>query len=115
MTEFIALQKARSIVKRCFDDIRKLDKFDPLRNQASRSAVSVVSNLAEGNERQGKDRNHLFVIAKGSLAELNEQMILIITHNRQSTFTDAKLFEDIQELHKIIYSLSRSPSPSGRS
>ncbi len=46
-----------------------------LRDQIRRSAVSIVSNLAEGDER-GTDKESIrfFYIAKGSLAELRTQI-----------------------------------------
>jgi four helix bundle protein len=46
-----------------------------LRDQIRRSAVSVPSNIAEGDERgTDKDSVRFFYIAKGSLAELITQL-----------------------------------------
>jgi len=46
-----------------------------LRDQIRRSAVSVPSNIAEGDERDSdKDAVRFFYIAKGSLAELQTQL-----------------------------------------
>jgi four helix bundle protein len=46
-----------------------------LRDQIRRSAVSVPSNITEGDERDtGKDSIRFFYIAKGSLAELCTQI-----------------------------------------
>lgn len=46
-----------------------------LRDQVRRSAVSIASNLAEGDER-GTDKEAIryFYIAKGSVAELRTQL-----------------------------------------
>ena len=45
-----------------------------LQDQIRRSAVSVASNLAEGDERNtDKEFVRFFFIAKGSLAELRNQ------------------------------------------
>ncbi|MBI3753552.1 MAG: four helix bundle protein [Deltaproteobacteria bacterium] len=45
-----------------------------LRDQIRRSAVSIASNLAEGDERDtDKESIRFFYIAKGSLAELKTQ------------------------------------------
>lgn len=46
-----------------------------LRDQVRRAAVSVPSNIAEGDERDtDKDSVRFFFIAKGSLAELRTQI-----------------------------------------
>ena len=46
-----------------------------LRDQIRRSAVSIASNLAEGDEREtDKESIRFFYIAKGSLAELRTQI-----------------------------------------
>ncbi|MBP6506163.1 MAG: four helix bundle protein [Opitutaceae bacterium] len=46
-----------------------------LRDQMRRAAVSVCSNLAEGDARQtDKESVQFFFIAKGSLAELSAQL-----------------------------------------
>ena len=46
-----------------------------LRDQIRRAAVSVCSNIAEGDARQtGKESVQFFFIAKGSLAEVSAQL-----------------------------------------
>src|SRR5688572_23333152 len=45
-----------------------------LRDQIQRSAVSIASNLAEGEERNTNKESVYFYIAKGSLAELRTQL-----------------------------------------
>ena len=62
-------------------EIYKLTQKDPfmrdfgLRDQIRRAAVSVPSNLAEGDERaSNKDAVRFFYIAKGSLAEIQTQL-----------------------------------------
>ncbi|MEI6108087.1 MAG: four helix bundle protein [Opitutae bacterium] len=52
-----------------------LDRDFTLRDQMRRAAISVCSNLAEGDARQtGKESVQFFFIAKGSLAELSAQL-----------------------------------------
>jgi four helix bundle protein len=46
-----------------------------LRDQLRRAAVSVCSNIAEGDARQtGKESVQFFFMAKGSLAEVSAQL-----------------------------------------
>jgi four helix bundle protein len=46
-----------------------------LRDQICRSAVSIASNIAEGDERDtDREATRFFYIAKGSLAELRTQL-----------------------------------------
>lgn len=46
-----------------------------MRDQIRRSAISIASNLAEGDEREtDKESIRFFYIAKGSLAELRTQV-----------------------------------------
>lgn len=48
-----------------------------LRDQVRRAAVSIASNIAEGDERDtDKDSVRFFFMAKGSLAELLTQIII---------------------------------------
>ena len=50
-----------------------------LRDQIRRAAVSIASNIAEGDERSSdKDSVRFFYIAKGSIAELRTQIEIAI-------------------------------------
>lgn len=74
-----------------------------LRDQIRRSAVSIASNLAEGDERNtDKEAIHFFYIAKGSLAELQTQ--IQIAH--EIGYLEKQLYERIEidciELGKMI-------------
>ena len=53
----------------------KFLKDSGLKEQMNRSSVSIVSNIAEGYERNSnKDFIRFLMIAKGSLAELRTQL-----------------------------------------
>lgn len=67
-------------------DVYKMTRRDPfskdfgLSNQIQRAAVSIASNIAEGDERgTNKESIYFFNVAKGSAAEVITQ--LHITHN----------------------------------
>ncbi len=80
-----------------------------LRDQMRRCAVSIPSNIAEGDERDtDKEPIRFFYIAKGSLAELRTQ--IAIAH--EIGYLEKKVFEEIEEqcitLGKMIGSLIKS-------
>jgi four helix bundle protein len=46
--------------------------------QVRRAAVSVSSNIAEGHTRQGREFAHFLSVARGSLAEVESQLLLAV-------------------------------------
>ncbi len=103
-------QKAIELV----DDIYRITAVFPkselfgLSAQCRRSAVSIPSNIAEGSQRgTDKDFANFILIAKGSLAELQTQMIIAMRQN----FVDKKQCENIsnkiEELNKMMFSFRR--------
>ena len=79
--DFIAWQKARSLTREIYQ-ITNLPAFSRdfgLKDQIRRSAVSVMSNIAEGFERGRASEFHQFLsIAKGSCAELRSQLYVAL-------------------------------------
>jgi|LakMenEpi03Aug12_release.lakeMendotaPanAssembly.Ray.scaffolds.fasta_scaffold1111419_1 four helix bundle protein len=71
-------QKSRALVRQIYDLTRGFVHLDlPLADQMRRAAVSVPSNISEGNGRASpKDALHFFYVARGSLSELQTQTIL---------------------------------------
>lgn len=77
-----------------------------LRDQIRRSAVSIPSNLAEGDERDtDKESVRFFYIAKGSLAELRTQpqIAFEIGYIEKDTFEE--LDQECIQLGKMIGAL----------
>jgi four helix bundle protein len=77
-------------------------------SQMRRAAVSIPSNLAEGQARHTTGEFIQFIShAEGSLAELETQLIIAIElgYCIQSKATNA--FNLIQELHKMLNALRR--------
>jgi four helix bundle protein len=66
-----------------------------LRDQLRRAAVSVCSNIAEGDARQtDKESVQFFYIAKGSLAEISAQLDIALTvHSLPADIVDPLLDE----------------------
>jgi four helix bundle protein len=67
-------QDAKSIAVELYRITEHLRDFG-LRDQMRRAAVSIASNIAEGDERStDKESVYFFYIAKGSIAELRTQL-----------------------------------------
>ena len=74
---FIAEELAYELVKELRPHVDAIQKRDrDLAQQARRAASSIALNLAEGSQRQGKDRLHHYRIAGGSAAELKAALRL---------------------------------------
>jgi len=74
--------------------------------QMRRSAVSVPSNIAEGYGRQatGEYRHHL-LICRGSLLELETQLLLCRRLKYSSEHESDTLLAEITEISKMLGSL----------
>ncbi|PIR31747.1 MAG: four helix bundle protein [Alphaproteobacteria bacterium CG11_big_fil_rev_8_21_14_0_20_44_7] len=80
-----------------------------LTNQMRRSAVSVASNIAEGNERHGKKEFiHFIGIARGSLAELETQAIIANDRNFMERDNLGNLLELTSKIAKMLWGLRKS-------
>jgi four helix bundle protein len=84
-----------------------------LRDQMTRAAVSIASNIAEGAERDSKPEFTRFLhIAKGSAAELRTQ---IYVAGKIGVITDEKakeLVEELKVLSKQLHSLIKHLKPN---
>ncbi len=87
-----------------------------LTSQMRRSAVSVPSNIAEGKGRStDRDRSLFFCHARGSLLELETQ-ILIAQHLKYIAPSDAaKLVANSAQLGRMLNALIQSLKNSGNS
>lgn len=83
-----------------------------LRDQIRRSAVSVPSNIAEGDERDtDKDAVRFFYIAKGSLAELRTQLEIASEVGALPTPTVTPLLAAAASLARQLGALIKARSP----
>ena len=93
-------------------DIYKLTKTFPseevygLISQMQRAAVSIPSNIAEGNERNSKKEfAHFLCIARGSLSELETQVIIAEKLEYINKNQSTQILNNCHELGKMINGL----------
>ena len=113
--DLLIWQKGLKLTKEIYEVSRLFpeDERFGLTAQIRRAAVSVPSNIAEGQARQGKKEFVRFLyIAKGSLAELDTQCALGLEFGYLEEKRHRKLLEKISELQRMIYSLIRKLSSS---
>jgi four helix bundle protein len=74
-----------------------------------RAAVSIPSNVAEGQARQHiSEFRHFLSVANGSLAELDTQRIIAVNVGFLSQEGSVGLEQKITEVRKMLYALTRS-------
>lgn len=109
--ELIAWQKGMLLAKVVYGLTAKFpseEKFG-LVSQMRRAAVSIPSNLAEGQARRTTGEFVQFIShAEGSTAELDTQLTLSMELGFCSETVAAEALDLIQELRKILNALRRS-------
>ncbi len=81
------------------------------RDQISRSAVSVPSNISEGAELPGKAEFRQFLgYAKGSAGELRTQIIIAGELQYLTTEQTDRMTGECRELSRMLWGLMRSMS-----
>ena len=89
----------------------KISKDFGLRDQIRRAAVSIASNIAEGDE-SGSDKMSIrhFNIAKGSSAELYTQLLIIneLEYLEPSVISD--LIAECESISGMLFNLIKSRS-----
>ena len=77
MTNFAAYDVALELAKEMKPIIEHLKRRSAeTGKQVERAMISVVFNIAEGNNRSGKDPIRFFVMARGSVSELQAALDL---------------------------------------
>lgn len=93
----------------CFPE---LEKFG-LVSQMRRAAISIPSNIAEGALRSSKrDFSKFLGIAKGSLAELETQMIISQKLGFIKIDEFNALSHELEEISRMLTGLAKSIRPS---
>lgn len=111
--ELLVWQAAKELAVRVYrlSQSGELAKDFSLRDQMRKSAVSIASNLAEGDERgSNKDGVRFFFIAKGSLAELRTQLQIASEIGLLDSGTYSALEMECGKIGRMLGSLIRSRS-----
>ena len=112
--DLIVWQKAMDLVVEVYKVIKLLPKEETyaLSDQMKRAAISIPSNIAEGQQRNTtKDFIRFLYIAKGSKGELETQILLCLklkylTHTQIETSRDL-----LSEVGKMLNSLIKKLTP----
>lgn len=116
--ELIVWQDAIKIAKQVYELTGKFPKQETyaLADQIRRAAVSVPSNIAEGQARKSPgDFKRFLHIALGSLAEVDTQLVLAQEFGYLSKEDVDVMNEQIQNLRKKLYALINTlPSTTNR-
>lgn len=93
--DLVAWQVARELTSDIYNATRQgaFSRDHGLADQMRRAAVSVMSNIAEGFERESlAERLHFYVVAKASCAELRSQLYVAL----DAGYLDQPTFDALQ-------------------
>ena len=111
--ELVVWQRSKALAVRIYW-ITRQGPFNTdfgLRDQIRRAAVSVPSNVAEGDERgTNKESIRFFYIAKGSLAELQTQLEIACEIEYVDNDTLSNILKECEAIGKMLGSLIKSRS-----
>ncbi len=100
-------QKSMLIAKKTYEMTKNFpkDEMYGLSQQMRRAAVSIPSNIAEGSQKfSDRDFSRYLRISKGSLAELETQLLLAREFSYLSTAEADAALEEIVALSKMLRS-----------
>ena len=109
--ELVVWQRSMQLANKVYDVALTFPKEEMfgLTSQMRRSAVSVSSNIAEGCQRAGKKEFIQFLfIARGSLAELETQIILAADRKYIAMQDFEKLSLYMDEVSRMLMGLIKS-------
>ena len=109
--DLIAWQKARALTKEIYR-ITSKGKFrvdNGLRNQIQRACVSIMSNIAEGFERNRPAEFHQYLsVAKSSCAEVRSQLYIAYDALYLGGPEFERLMEQAKEVGRILGGLRKA-------
>lgn len=91
-----------------YDNLRNCRDYG-LKDQMTRAAVSIASNIAEGAERNSKAEYIRFLhIAKGSAAELRTQVYIAQQIGIYQNIQTTELITELKEISSMLQGLIKS-------
>ncbi len=109
-SDLVAWQKAMDLAEVVYRITKSFPKEElyGLTSQLRRAAVSIPSNIAEGQSRSSREFVHYLTIAHGSLSELETQILIAqrLGHVDSSHFADVA--NRTAEVGRLIHGLSQS-------
>lgn len=109
--DLIAWQKAMRLVTGVYEATRQFprDERYGLTSQLRRAAVSVPSNIAEGQARfSRKEFHHFLTLSRGSLVEIETQFVIAQNLGYLSAKETQPLLAQAAELGRILNGLMAS-------
>jgi four helix bundle protein len=109
--DLIAWQKARAMTRAVYEATSKggFERDYGLRNQITRAAGSVMSNIAEGFERGSRTEFHQYlVVAKASCAEVRSDLYIASDVGYLSDATFRDLMAGANETAKYVNALRKA-------
>ncbi len=104
-------QEAMTLVQMIYRVTEKLPSSEQfgLTNQIRRAAVSIPSNIAEGHGRLGtRELSHHLSITRGSLCEVQTQLILCVQLQFLSREESADVWHKSEEVARLLNGFIRS-------
>lgn len=113
--KLIAYQKAKEIVKRTYNLLKKFPSEErwAMCDQLRRASVSITSNIAEGVNRYSvKDKSHFIEMAFGSLMEVSAQFEIAEELGYITIEDRLSMDELVKEVARLLSGLQNSYKPS---
>lgn len=101
-------QQSMELVTHVYELMKKMPREElySLSDQIKRSAVSIPSNIAEGQSRGKKEFLHYLRISQGSLAELETQLMITVNLQFLEKNQVETLLQQITSLRRQLFTLS---------
>jgi four helix bundle protein len=98
-------QRASKLAVRLYDALKDCRDYG-LKDQMTRSAISIASNIAEGAERDSRAEFVRFLhIAKGSAAELRTQVYIASQIGLFPKTFESELIGELKTMSSMIHAL----------